>query len=171
MKTKLLVTLTLFLDALVPVRGGSAETPTAATPVAAAFDRVAQLAGTWRLADKPGSPLRIRFSLTAGGSVVVESWELEDRPHSLTLYHRDGAALIATHYCPQENQPRLAFTPTSAGDQLTFSFRDATDLDANESYLTDLRFELTAPDQLIRSEIYRRGDEAERSSLVLVREI
>ena len=93
---------------------GSAEAAPTATPVAhapvaaAAFDQLKTLVGTWRNADRPESPLRIRFCLTAGGSVLVESWEANGKPHSLTLYHRDGPALLATHYCPQGNQPRLA---------------------------------------------------------------
>lgn len=144
------------------------STPPSAS-AAEAYDRLAALAGTWRIADKPGSSLRIRFSLTAGGTVVVESWERGGRPHSLTLYHRDGATLIATHYCPQGNQPRLVLAPATTGSALAFAFRDATDLDSGESYLHDLGFDLADSDRIIRSEIYRRGEEAEPSSITLVR--
>jgi hypothetical protein len=141
----------------------------AAAPAADAFDRLKALEGSWRIADHPDAPLRIRFSLTAGGTVLVESWERKGAPHSLTLYHRDDAALVATHYCPQGNQPRLVLL-LPAGPELRFAFRDATDLDAGESHLHDLAFDLSDPGRIVRSEVYRRGDTAEPSTLTLVRD-
>jgi TonB family protein len=133
----------------------------------AAFKQLSALVGTWRNADQPNSPLRIRFFLTAGGTTLVESWERAGTPHSLTLYHRDGGALVATHYCPQGNQPRLALA--ASGKSLTFAFRDATDLDGGESHLHDLGFDLRDPNHPIRSEVYRQGEEGEETVLHLVR--
>jgi hypothetical protein len=142
--------------------------PAEASPAATAFQQLSGLVGTWRNADRPQSPLRIRFYLTAGGTVLVESWERTDgQPHSLTLYHRDGANLIATHYCPQGNQPRLALA--TSGKSLAFTFRDATDLDSGESHLHDLGFDLTDPNRPIRSEVYRQDDKAEDTVLHLTR--
>ncbi|HEY0026399.1 MAG TPA: energy transducer TonB [Allosphingosinicella sp.] len=139
-----------------------------ATAAAAAFKQLSALVGTWRNADQPNSPLRIRFFLTAGGTTLVESWERAGTPHSLTLYHRDGAALVATHYCPRGNQPRLALS-AAAGPNLHFTFRDATDLDPGESHLHDLSFNLTNPARPIRGETYLQGARAEETTLTLVR--
>lgn len=141
--------------------------PPSEAQAAAAFTQMTALVGDWRNADNPASPLRIRFSLTAGGTVLVEEWRRGTQPHSLTLYHRDGAALIATHYCPQGNQPRL--TLAASGPKLAFRFRDATDLGASESHLHDLAFDLTNPARPVRSETYRAADGAEPSTLGLVR--
>jgi hypothetical protein len=145
------------------VEGRSERTNSSAT----AFDQLKQLVGTWRNADKPDSPLRIRFALTAGGMVLVESWERAGQPHSLTLYHRDGDSLIATHYCPQGKQPRL--TLTTPGPKLTFTFRDSTDLSAGESHLHDLSFDLSDPERMVRGEVYRQGGEADQTTLKLIR--
>lgn len=124
----------------------------------AAFEQLARLVGTWRPANDPEGALRIRFYLTAGGTVIVESWEARGRPHSLTLYHRDGQALLATHYCPQGNQPRLALAGLDAGG-LHFTFRDATDLEpATESHQHDLWFDLTNPNRPVRGETYSGKD-------------
>jgi hypothetical protein len=137
---------------------------------ASRFTEMQQLAGTWRVVGKPGSPFRIRFSLTAGGTVLVESWSVNDQPHSLTLYHRDAAAIVATHYCPQGNQPRLASLPKTADGVLRFAFRDATDLDATrEAYLVALAFEQTKEGVLVRREIYRERGVDEASELRLER--
>lgn len=142
-----------------------------AAPAAASFAALQALVGTWRIADRPQSALRVRFSLTAGGSVLVEEWLRGTEPHSVTLYHRDGEALIATHYCPQGNQPRLALLPSRGEPVLRFAFRDATDLDrASESFLTALAFDLARPELLVRRETYRRGEVDSESELRLVRD-
>lgn len=134
------------------------------------FDDMKTLVGTWRQADKPDSPLRIQFSLTAGGTVVVEEWMRGRQPHSLTIYHRDGKSLVATHYCPQGNQPRLTLLPASAAKVLRFRFRDATDLDAaKEAHVTALAFDLSQKDVVIRSETYRQAGKSKASQMRLVR--
>lgn len=146
---------------------------TTAQPVdsAAAFDRLKRLEGSWRNAADPASPLRIRFSTTARGTVLVEEWTAKGRPHSLTLYHRDGPRLLATHYCPQGNQPRLVLH--SGAPVLRFSFRDATDLDEkSESHQHALAFDLSDPARPVRSETYRSaaGDSDDRLVLERVEE-
>ena len=123
-----------------------------------AFTELTRMVGAWRRADKPESSLRIRFYLTAGGTVLVESWETGGKPHSLTIYHRDGQALLATHYCPQGNQPRLALAGRDTSG-LHFVFRDATDLEpATESHQHDLWFDLSNPDRPVRGETYSSKD-------------
>lgn len=135
-----------------------------------AFAAMKELVGVWHVADKPASPLRIRFYLTAGGTVLVESWERSGQPYSLTLYHRDGAGLIATHYCPQGNQPRLALVAGGATQAIRFAFRDATDIDPGEAYLTALAFDLSDPKMLLRRESYRKDGIDAPSELRLVRD-
>jgi hypothetical protein len=135
------------------------------------FDAIAKLVGTWRPVGTAASPLRIRFSLTAGGTVLVEEWSRAGQPHSLTLYHRDGAGLTATHYCPQGNQPRLQLVFPVVGKVLRFAFRDATDLDAeHEAFLTALAFDLTDPALIVRRETYQHKGTNEGSELKLVRD-
>jgi hypothetical protein len=126
----------------------------AAVPAQDAFAELSKLVGRWRPADGADGRLSIRFYLTAGGTVLVESWERANgEPHSLTLYHRDGPSLIATHYCPQGNQPRLALAGRDALG-LHFTFRDATDIDSAESHQHDLWLDLTDPNHPVRTEVY-----------------
>ncbi len=154
----------LIISALMTTQA-SAQSDVAATPASPekisaedAFGQLTRMVGTWRRADKPESPLRIRFYLTARDTVLVESWEAGGKPHSLTLYHRDGDALLATHYCPQGNQPRLALAGRDTSG-LHFVFRDATDLEpAKESHQHDLWFDLSDPDRPIRGETYSGRD-------------
>ena len=137
-------------------------------PAATAFQQLSGLVGTWRNADRPNAPLRIRFFLAVGDTVLVESCERAGEPHSLTLYHRDGETLFATHYCPPGNQPRLTLTPDV--QTLTFIFRDATDLTDGDFHLHDLSFDVTDASRPIWGETYRRGSTAEDTILRLSRE-
>lgn len=138
---------------------------------ASSFGALKSLVGVWRVAAKPASTLRIRFYPTAGGTVLVESWERGGQPYSLTLYHRDGAALIATHYCPQGNQPRLVMVPGRSAHDIRFVFRDATDIDAkHEAYLVSLAFDLSDLDMPIRRESYRDHGVDTPAELKLVRD-
>ena len=161
--------LVLAMLAAASVAAAAPAPPAATAPADATFAAMKALVGTWRNAANPASPLRIHFYLTAGGTVLVEDWRRGSEPHSLTLYHRDGQRLMATHYCPQGNQPRLVMT-TAAPTRPRFAFRDATDLDRrSESFAHDLAFDLTDPARPIRSETYRSTAGAETTSLSLTR--
>lgn len=142
------------------------------SPATSSFATLKGLVGVWKVADKPTSRLRIRFYMTAGDSVLVESWERDGQPYSLTLYHRSNATLMATHYCPQGNQPRLTLTSSSTTKTLRFAFQDATDLDPkHEAYLRELTFDLSSSNVLLRQESYRSPEGDNPSELRLVRTV
>ncbi|MEO9461279.1 MAG: hypothetical protein ABJ242_00960 [Marinomonas sp.] len=124
----------------------------------AAFAKLLGLEGSWQIAGRAEHRLRIRFYPTAGGSVLVEEWTNKGRPHSLTLYHRDGDTLLATHYCPQGNQPRMALFGDPSG-AVRFTFRDITGYDpSSQQFQHDLWFAFDDPDHITRSEIYHDGE-------------
>lgn len=139
----------LFVDG--PVRADSDAR--AADPVSAAeqFEHLSQWVGRWTVDET--DRLTIVFEGTANGRTIVERWETANGLHSITVYHMDGEALIATHYCPQGNQPRLASHGSDDG-VMTFAFRDATDLGETENYQHDLSFAPQDDGTLVRSEVY-----------------
>jgi hypothetical protein len=50
-------------------------------------------------------------------------------PDMVTVYHRDGTGLVATHYCSLGNQPRMRAAEASAdGKTIRFRFADITNL-------------------------------------------
>jgi hypothetical protein len=130
------------------------------------FGKIAALAGEWRVQERPS--LRIVFEPTAGGSVIVERWMVGERMHSMTVYHLDGERLVATHYCPQGNQPRMVASAAGAAG-VRFVFLDATDLDPHESYQHDLSLSWNAGGTVSRADTYRGPEGAgEESVLTLV---
>jgi hypothetical protein len=93
-----------------------------------AFKQLSSLVGTWEGKFEDGRPHSVSYRLTAGGTVLVETWTLGPGRESMTLYHIDGDALVADHYCPQGNTPRLELTKGGGADKLSFVFRDGTNL-------------------------------------------
>ena len=77
------------------------------------FERLKTLAGEWDgtfewSGGRTGSgTLRVTYSLTGGGSAVVETLVMGGVPTMTTVYHLDGNDLRMTHYCAARNQPRL----------------------------------------------------------------
>ncbi|MEQ8310031.1 MAG: hypothetical protein RIA72_04960 [Sphingopyxis sp.] len=136
----------------------------------AAFSKLSALAGSWKRAGSDGIAFRIDFELTANDSVLVERWVHRDKTHSLTIYHRDGPTLMATHYCPQGNQPRLRMESGGDENRISFDFHDATNLNSSDqSHQHRLSFDLADMGQVIRGEAYRQGETSKESEMALVR--
>ena len=103
----------------------------AETTAAQAFEQLSGLVGRWQGEFADGRVHTIDYRLSAGGSVLVETWALAPGRESMTLYHLDGERLLATHYCPQGNQPRLVYRAVEDG-ALQFQFLDGTGLQDRE---------------------------------------
>ena len=86
------------------------------------FADLGKLTGTWSGTTSSGKTQHVSFRSTAAGSVLVETWTLGAGRESMTLYSLDGDRLIATHYCPQGNQPRLEYIGTDAAARAQFRF-------------------------------------------------
>jgi len=100
---------------------------TAKKPDAAkAFQQLSGLVGNWMGKSESGRQHSVNYRLSAGGTVLVETWSLSSGRESMTMYHLDGDDLMATHYCPQGNQPRLLLV--SDAGKMHFEFRDGTNL-------------------------------------------
>src|SRR5262245_40955500 len=86
-----------------------------------AFQSLKALVGDWQGRTAEGRTFLVSYRLIANDTVLVESWTMSPTRTSMTVYHMDGDALIATHYCPQGNQPRLQYRPEQSGQRLEFS--------------------------------------------------
>lgn len=135
------------------------------------FDQLKQLQGAWVPEDSQSGNFYIEFELTAGDSVLVEKWLYKGGLHSMTVYHRDHGSVLATHYCPQGNQPRLASVADTSPSEIRFVFRDATSLNREkQSFQVTLSFLVDETgNRVVRSETYQKGAEQEPSEMVLVR--
>ena len=95
----------------------------------AAFERLKSLAGTWQYVERDDV---VRYYLTGNGSAVVEIFE-----NMSSVYHMDGDALMVTHYCGANNQPRMkAVDYDSEKGRLKFDFLDVTNVAEPDEYYT-----------------------------------
>lgn len=138
------------------------------TPAQQQFAWIASLEGQWQVAETDA--LRIVFEKTARGHTMVERWETATGLHSMTVYHLDGDRVIATHYCPQGNQPRLASLPGQA-DRIAFRFLDVTDFDEGESHTFTIDYAARADGSVERTEVYRGAEGLEAPSTLTLSRI
>jgi hypothetical protein len=96
------------------------------------LERLKKLAGTWVAADKDGKPTNQVVSVikvTAAGSAVHETLFPGQQHEMVSIYYRDGADLVMTHYCALGNQPRMKADPNSPPNQIHFRFAGGSNLD------------------------------------------
>lgn len=95
----------------------------------AAWKKLLALAGEWE-GTEAGRTTTMTYAVVSGGHTLMESMKMPaPQPDMVTMYHRDGDALMATHYCSMGNQPRMrAAGPVPAGDSIRFRYVDITNL-------------------------------------------
>lgn len=122
------------------------------SPAQLAFERLCALAGQWEGQSSAGWTSRCELEVIARGSALLERTNFEAHPGEtmLTLFHKDGADLVLTHYCVAGNQPRLVASEiagASGTDTLRFTFRDATNLASrDQGHMDEALLRLEGPD-------------------------
>jgi len=123
------------------------------------FARLGKLIGSWSGTTASGRTHAVNFRYTAAGTVLVETWTLGAGRESMTLYALDGERLLATHYCPQGNQPRLEYSGTDAAGRAQFRFIDGTNLHvAGHSHQQAFWIRIDNEQAFSRSETYVEND-------------
>jgi hypothetical protein len=117
------------------------------------FESLTALVGQWAGKAPDGRTLHVAYSLHAHNSVLMEHWHLRSAD-ALTLYHLDDGQLMATHYCPLCNQPRLNLTAVQ-GTQFRFACVSATNLkSAAAEHQHEFEIKLIDQKHFWRSESY-----------------
>jgi hypothetical protein len=140
------------------------------TDAPAAFAQLKGLVGEWEGKTEAGRVDKVSYRLVANNTVLVETWTLGSQREALTLYHMDGGDLIATHYCPLGNQPRLRLTEARPPSSFIFEFVSATNLAKAESaHQHRFEIELLQPTSFARSETYLENGTAKTERVVYAR--
>jgi hypothetical protein len=133
---------------------------------AEAFAELHRLIGDWQATTENASIIRVSYRSIANDSAIVETFTTASGAETLTIYHPDGADLIATHYCAQGNQPRLRLQAPSSKTNVEFSFYDATNLRSpSASHLTRLRLQLKDADHFDKVEVYTENGKDDETTL------
>ena len=131
---------------------GLAQTPIPAgqsTPAGAGLDKLKVLAGEWEGKTSEGGkeiPATSSFRLVSDGSVLMNVLA-PGTPHEMvTMIHKDGADLLATHYCAAHNQPRFRMVSSSDPSVVAFEFKDATNLSSPAApHMVGVKFTILDP--------------------------
>lgn len=119
------------------------------------FDRLKTLQGQWSGINEDGNLVSMRYYLTANDTALVEDWTFHNGMTALTVFHLDGEDLMAAHYCPLGNQPRLLLDRRAPDAVLTFTFIDITHLThPDNEHCCAFDMTLNADGTLMRNETY-----------------
>ena len=136
---------------------GMSTLATAAQPSAqSVFEQLKALEGRWH---STTGKTAVNYGLMANGSTIVETWTMSPTRQSMTVYTMDGDRMIATHYCPQGNAPRLVLGKTDKDGAHHFEFLDGANLqkiDGSHEHAFWIR--LDSPEHVSRSETYIAND-------------
>lgn len=149
---------------------GTSAARAAAPSAEQSFEHMRGLVGTWTAPVSEGKEIRVSYRLVSGNSTLVETYTVPSGRETLTLYHLDGARLLATHYCAQGNQPRLRLASGSHETRWVFTFVDVTNLKTpRASHLHRLEMTLDDADHFTKVETYRSNGKDEAETLRFTR--
>jgi hypothetical protein len=171
------VPLMLVLTAVLPGLARAGEPEKGMAPAAEApspdFERLKALAGDWegtaRGADQKPIPSRASIKVVSAGSAVMLTTDPGGAHEMVTLFHRDGADLLATHYCAAMNQPRMKARAGTPAGTLTFEFLDGTNLGPHPGRMQALTLSWPDADHQIQVWTYRGGGQDSSSTFELKR--
>jgi hypothetical protein len=126
---------------------GAAQAPSAAVQ---GFERLKALHGDWidvdgAFGDK--GKVAVTYRVTGGGHTVVETFPVGTPYEMVTVYHLEGDAVVLTHYCNQNTQPRMRSTGLQ-GTTLAFDYAGGTNIGPQTSHMHSVRMEFLSADEL-----------------------
>ena len=141
--------------------------PAAETP-SPDFDRLKSLAGDWEGTARAGADpktlvTRASIKVVSAGSAVMLTTDPDGKYEMVTMFHRDGEALLATHYCAAMNQPRMKARGGSPAGTLAFDFLDGTNLGPHPGRMQALL--LTLPDADHQTQTWTYRGEGQESTM------
>ena len=147
---KTIIYIAVFMLAIVPLVSASQEnTPYVGSP---ALERLKQLVGQWEgTMDMEKGPEKITasYSVTSGGSAIIET-VFRGSPHEMvTIYHDDSKRQLSlTHYCMLKNQPKMVLIRQDE-NSLTFDLSKEADIDvAEERHMHAVTLTMDGPDRM-----------------------
>jgi hypothetical protein len=105
------------------------------------WQQLKTLVGQWEGAvDENGKSVvaTLEVRMTGDGSAIMHVMAKDTPYEMVTMFHPDGKRLLATHYCAEHNQPRMALLPAKESNQVAFDFVDGTNIAAGDPHITSV---------------------------------
>ena len=112
------------------------------------------------------------YYLTGNSSAVVENLTMGGMRTMTSVYHLDGPDLRMTHYCAEQNQPRLKATRIDLAHGIVdFSFVDVTNLSSLDApHVHGLEMRFGDADHITLTFLFQSGSkESKRAQVALTR--
>jgi len=83
----------------------------------------------------------------------------------ITVYHRDGERLVATHYCAVGNQPRTALDASSPPSEgLRFAFTGGSNMKPEDGHIHEWSIRIVGTDHVEEAWTYWEGGREQHES-------
>lgn len=102
------------------------------------WEKLKTLVGQWEgSVDEGGKSVAatLEVRLTGDGSAIMHVMGKDTPYEMVTMFHPDGRRLLATHYCAEHNQPRMALLPSKDPNQVAFDFVDGTNISPGDQHI------------------------------------
>ncbi len=180
MRTHLLLVFTLALGAF---SGAQARVQGGNDQGSAEFEQLKSLVGIWEgvmpakkgegeAAEEPPAEtmkMRVEYRLTAGGSVIQETFNGGTPMEMITMYHDTQKGLRLTHYCMLGNQPGMDYTGARDG-ALHFTLSEDSDLDQDkDAFMHSLALTIVDDKNIVQGWTMYRDGEAQSQDIHLTR--
>ena len=179
MRIRLFLVFTLALGA---VSGVQAEVQKGNEQRSVEFEQLKSLIGLWEgvmpakegegeAVEEPAEimKMRVEYRLTAGGSVIQETFNGGTPMEMITMYHDTRKGLSLTHYCMLGNQPRMDYTGTHEG-ALHFTLSKDSDLDQDkDAFMHSLALTIVDDKNIVQGWTMYRDGEAQSQDIHLTR--
>lgn len=125
------------------------------------------LTGEWEgTMDGHSGTARLTYEVVSNGSAVVERLRTgSEQNDMITVYHRDGKALVLTHYCAAGNQPRMkAGSSAAPNNRISFEFLDIANLASPDAaHMRTLTMTFPDPNHIVQEWGFREKGKDTRS--------
>ncbi len=131
----------------------------AAAPANPSFDKLKSLVGNWEgTAEEGGKQVnksaKTEFHMVSGNSVLMNTLAAGTPMEMITMIHMDLKDVVATHYCAGQNQPRFKMLPSAKPNELTFEFKDGTNIGPNDGHMQRVVFTFVDDDHHTEDWVY-----------------
>jgi hypothetical protein len=111
----------------------------------------AELAGDWvgRMSEdgQHWMDVTVKYTVTSGGSAVVETMGPGSPHEMVTVIHQDGKELGLTHYCSIGNQPHMKAKIVDGSNKYDFAFTGASNMASDKDmHMHDVTYTIVDKD-------------------------
>ena len=160
MKRRLGVSLAAILGLACLVNAYGAESKKPPSNPGPAWDAMKSLVGEWDGLYDGKVPVKATYRLVSNGTALMETLNAPGESEMVTIYHPDGSRLLMTHYCSDDNQPRMR-AEAKDGKRIAFRYVDATNLSSPDApHMTGLVVTVSDADHFSQEWTHKGGDHA-----------